>query len=75
MQYSLEVNLELARSWSAASHRLDSIWEMLWKALAVMASFFVVSAIPLHRPPLLNHVAGSNTKEGQHSYEVGVSSR
>lgn len=47
MQYSLLVNLELARSWSAASQRLSSILEMLWKALAVINSFLV--SIYAHR--------------------------
>jgi hypothetical protein len=35
------VRLELARSWSAASHRLDSIWAMLWNALMVILSILV----------------------------------
>ena len=36
-QYSLLLRLELERNGSAASHKLDSIWAMSWKALVLMA--------------------------------------
>jgi hypothetical protein len=36
MEYSLEVSLELARNWSAASQRLDSICSMSCRAFPVM---------------------------------------
>ena len=38
MQYSLLVSLELARNWSAASHKLASIWLSSFRALLLIGS-------------------------------------
>ena len=49
MAYSLEVSLELARSWSAASQRLDSICSMFCSEFPVMV---VVVYLALAEPSL-----------------------